>query len=104
MKIINDTEVFEPSECLFAIGYDDPSNTQYASIVIVDKAYWEKEGFMNDGIGDQSFDDDTIPHGIYNSMEATWETELPIEKARAAMLEAGFVESKELTEFVYRGE
>ncbi len=102
MKIVNDTEIFEPSECLFAIGYDDPSNTQYASIVIVDKAYWGEEGFMNDGIGDHSFDDDVIPQGISNSMEATWETKMPIEEARAAMLAVGFVESEELTKFVYR--
>jgi hypothetical protein len=102
MKIINDTEIFEPGECLFAIGYDDPNSTQYASIVIVDKQYWDEEGCMSDLIGDHSFDDGAIPDGIFNSMEATWETEMSIDDARTAMLAAGFVESKELTEFVYR--
>ena len=102
MKILNNTEVFEPSECLFAVGIVDPAFPQDVMIAITDKRYWEEEGYLNDSIGDHSFADGVIPEGMFNSMEGTWETKLPLEKARQAMLRAGFVECKEFTDFVFR--
>ena len=103
MKIINDTEVFEPSECLFSLSYEDPSNTQYLMVCVTDKVTWDERGCLNDCFGDHSMTEDAIPDGIYNSMEATWETEMSIEDARAAMLAAGFVESKDMTEWLVAG-
>lgn len=92
MQIINDTEVFEPGECLFALGYDDPSNTQYLTVCITDKATWDERECLNDCFGDHSLPEDAIPNGIWNSMEATWETKMRLEQAHAALLSAGFVE------------
>jgi hypothetical protein len=95
MQIINDTEVFEPSECIFCLDAD-PDNTGYIIASITDKAYWEWEHCLNDGIGDHSFRDGAIPDGFSNACEAMWETELSLEDARQALLAAGFVECPEL--------
>lgn len=101
MQIINDTEVFEPSECLFAVGYDDPNYTQYLSVHITDKATWDERECLNDCFGDHSLPEDAIPAGMYNAMEATWETEMLPEEARAALLKAGFVESLDMTKYLF---
>lgn len=99
MKIINHTEVFEPSECIFCIT-EDPEGSSDMMVYITDLATWEAEGCLNDCFGDHSVPDKTIPNDIFNLMEATWGTELSEIDARSAMLAAGFVESQELYDFM----
>jgi hypothetical protein len=95
MQIINNTEVFEPKECLFALS-SNPDDVGSIMIAITDKATWNREGCLNDGFGDHSLPKGTLPKEISNIMEAIWETEMSIEDVRTVLLSAGFVESPEL--------
>jgi hypothetical protein len=101
MQIINDTEVFEPSECIFCID-NDPDNSGSVIACITDKAYWDYSLCLNDCFGEHSLPKGAIPETFYEACEAMWETELPLEEARRALVAAGFVESQELDAFIKR--
>lgn len=102
MQIINDTEVFDPQECLFALAWEDPHNPNYVMIALTDKKYWEEEGCLNDCFGDHSLPPGAIPQGIWNDMEAMWGTDsMSLDNARQALIKAGFVESKEMAERLF---
>jgi hypothetical protein len=98
MKIINDTEVFEPGECLFALN----EGNDITVIAITSKAFWAKNHHLDDSLGDHSFPEETntllTKNSIWNEMESTWFADLALDETRAVMLAAGFVESKEMTE------
>jgi len=95
MQIINDTEVFEPSECYFVV-MPDPEDAEHTMVLITDKVTWDEEQCLNDSIGDHSFQDGVIPETMWNCMEATWETDISVEEARSAMQQAGFVENADM--------
>ncbi len=97
MQVINNTEVFEPSECFFAII---PDTDGTMTVSITDMETWISRGCLNDCFGDHSLPDKAIPFGFSNAMEATWETELSEEDARSAMLAAGFVESQAMHDYL----
>jgi hypothetical protein len=103
MEVINDTEVFQPSECFFAVGLD-PDGSGSVMVCVSDKETFDREGCLNDCFGDHSMTDDAIPHGIHNTMEATWESIMPLEETRTAMLKAGFVESQDMYDYLFARE
>jgi len=97
MKIENDTEIYVPNECYFGI---DESEDYPTTVLIVNKDYWDKNQCTNESIGDQSFESTIIPNDFYNVMEATWETQMPMEKAKLILEKSGFTFNKSLSEFV----
>lgn len=105
MKMIGDYEVFEPGECYFAVGYDDPSEKEYASVYISPISTWNKRECLDDSFGSHSLDDEALPLDLSNSMEATWESKYSPEEIRTAMLERGFLEGpEEMQEFLFSDE
>lgn len=100
MKIINDTKVFEPNECIFAIDEDDDG----VIVSIVDREHWNREHRCNDGIVPDTFSNDVNDAmenaGLFDVMEGTWESDSTVEETRKAMLAMGFEESQELTDFL----
>jgi hypothetical protein len=96
MQVINDTEVFEPSECLFAIMKDRDDPASYI-VLITDSQTWDNEQCLNDSFGSHSLPDGVLPEEMEEAMEATWLTFKPIEM-RAALISAGFIESSELAD------
>ena len=103
MRIIDDCEVFEPNECLFSLVYD-PDNSSELIVYVTDKATWDERGVLNDCFADHSMPEGAMPDKIWNLMEAAWETTMSLDDARTAMLGAGFVESKEMTEWLEVGQ
>ncbi|SRR5258708_5119166 len=101
MKIINNTKVFEPSECIFCLD-PDPDNPGYIMVCITDKAYWDENMCLNDQFGDHSLPDGAMPESFCGACDSMWETELPSEKARQTLIKAGFIESQELAAYIKR--
>lgn len=99
MQVINDTEVFEPSECYFAVD-PDPDNPSGSMVSITDKSYWDEEGYLNDCFGDHSLPDEIVEQmakaGITNAMEAVWTSDQPPTKVTEILAKLGFVESEAL--------
>jgi hypothetical protein len=94
MQIINDTEVFSPSECFFAVGYSN--DFQSTVVLVTDQETWTKLQCLNDCFGSHSLPVGAIPNNIHEAMESTWETEMSEEDARGAMLKDGFIEHSEM--------
>lgn len=92
-----DGELFQPSECFFAVGLEDGE----MCVAITGKEYWEEEGCLDDCFGDHCFDDDALPPRISNTAEATWESPFSVEETRAMMEAKGFVWSQEMHDFIY---
>jgi len=104
MKIIDDIEVFDPNECLFALDESDGLTV----ISITGKVFWDKNHCLDDRFGDHSLPEEIntllTKNSIWNEMEATWCADLALDETRAVMLAAGFVESKEMGETLKRME
>lgn len=96
-----DGELFQPSECYFAVGQDDPDYDGGFCVAITGKEYWEEEGCLDDCFADQCFADDALPPGIHNTSEATWESPYSIEETRALMEAKGFIWSQEMHDFMF---
>lgn len=97
MQVINDTEIFEPSECYFCVETDSDSGD--TNLYITNKSFWDEERCLNDCFADHSFSDatnDLIEKFAFNLMEATWGSELSVEETRQKMLELGFVENADM--------
>jgi len=88
MKIINDTPVFEPSECYFGLDYIDG----VLVIAITDKETWDNDHCLNDCFGSHSLPDGILPDSMSEMMEATWESDDSLEKIREDLIKAGFTE------------
>lgn len=100
MKIINDTEVFEPNECYFAVHLD-PEDENNTMISITSIEFWNKNKYLDDGFGDHSLSEniheDMENHSISNAMEAIWIAEnCSTAKAEKIMTDLGFVYSDEM--------
>lgn len=96
MEIINDTEVFQPNECFFACGIDDPDGDKIVTVYITSKNFWDEEGFLDDCFGDHSLKEGALPSGIDSIMEATWESSFSIKETRKLMEDKGFVFSQDM--------
>jgi hypothetical protein len=77
-----------PSDFYFAFldGPDGPC------VVVTPKKLWDSEGCWSD----ESEADDVLPPGFARLMESVYEYEGPRDRARARLLEAGYVENLEL--------
>lgn len=99
MKIINDTEIYEPNECYFAVEIC-PDDRAYTTIYITNKSHYDAEDCLNDNFGDHSLTQDTLDlfekNEIGNTMEATWDVELSAEKTRKLLIQMGFEENNKL--------
>lgn len=105
MKIINDTEVFEPRECYFTLSTsEDFDSGVIVSITSID--FWKENQCLDDCFGTQSLDQDVnqalLDAGISQEMEAMWGTDLTEDAAREVLTKLGFVESKEMGEILDR--
>jgi len=96
MKIINDTEVYEPSECCFAITHDDDGIT----VLITPISFWDENHCLDDGFGDHSLEENVSSElerkNIWNACESMWTSELIEDATREVLVELGFVESQEM--------
>jgi len=110
MQVINDTEVFEPSECYFAITNDpdylDDGNQSVIAITSIE--FWNDNMCLDDNFGDHSLsrevNDKLEKEDIWNACEATWSSNYSTDKIRSIMLKLGFVESSEMLAMLERGE
>jgi len=103
MKLINNTEVWEPSECYFFVDQDEEMFDGIC-VCITPIQYWNENRYLDDCFGDHSLSEEIVEKlenaDITNIMEATWSTEGTVEAAREVMLALGFVESKDMAEQV----
>jgi hypothetical protein len=88
MKIINNTEVFEPNECYFGIDTVDG----IVVVVITDKETWDQDHCLNDCFGSHSLPDDVLPDFMEEMLEAVWESDSSLEEVKQALTVAGFCE------------
>jgi hypothetical protein len=102
MKIINDTEVFDPGECYFSLQEGNGGYEPTVVISITNIDFWNEEHCLNDCFGDQSLTDETNAAmsavGVFQEMEATWGSDKSIDDTRNDMLKLGFIESKKMGE------
>ncbi|CAB4196814.1 hypothetical protein UFOVP1290_334 [uncultured Caudovirales phage] len=99
MKVIDDCEVFDPSECYFAVGIEKDCFS--TTIFITPISVWEEEGHLDDCFASQSLDYGSLPLDLSNSMEATWESKYDVEKVREAMIAKGFIENKDMYDYLF---
>lgn len=108
MKIVNDTEVFEPNECYFAVmhypEYLGMGDDTVIAITSID--FWNDNLCLDDCFGENSLSNDVSASleqaGISEACEATWGSDLSENDAREVMLKLGFVESSAMFEMLNR--
>jgi hypothetical protein len=108
MKIVDDVEVFEPSECYFAV-IDNPEYLGMENsmvIAITPIFYWNENLCLDDGFGCHSLskeiNDKLEIAGIWEACESTWCSDKSENDIKTVMFNLGFVESKELYEIMIR--
>jgi hypothetical protein len=108
MKIVNDTEVYEPNECYFAI-IDNPDyldNGDSLVIAITPVSYWNENLCLDDGFGFHSLskevNDKLETADIWEACESTWCSNKPENDVKNVMRSLGFVESQKLFEIMIR--
>jgi hypothetical protein len=82
------------SDYLFCVDYEN-SDDELAMFCFTSKDYWNKNGHLDDCL-----DELDLPAGFYNAMEATWEYEGTVEDGMKALLDAGFIYSQEMHDFI----
>lgn len=96
MKIINDTEIFEPNECYFCIDENNDNLLYITSI-----SFYEENLYLDDNFGDHSLDQKVIDQldelKILPACEAMWETDqcqLSLSQIKSKLKDIGFIEKK----------
>lgn len=106
MKIINDTEVFEPSECYFAISRNPDCTDEETTVSITSIEFWDENKCLSDTFGDHSLSDEVQSvledEEICCVTDATWSSNASVQSVRATMLKLGFVECEEMKELLER--
>lgn len=69
------------------VGYFQFDDDEY-SIAMVLKDFWDQHG----GLDGDGIDDTLIPPGFYAQAESVYETDLPTQQAKAALVAAGWQE------------
>lgn len=98
MKIINDTEVFEPKECYFTVELDPENDDNFGTMIgITNINYWNENHCQNDCFGSHSLDRGVLPYDFDPVMDATWVSEKEPEEVKKIMLSLGFIELPQKT-------
>ena len=102
MQVINDTEVFEPNECYFAVE-PDPEDINEVMVYITSKEYYDENQCLDDCFADHSLPENIVEkledNDISNLMEATWGSSLSLDEVRKVMTNIGFIENKDMLKF-----
>ena len=102
MKIVNDTEIYEPSECYFSVDVIDSETV----ISITPIPFWEAEHCLSDTFGDHSLTSAVSGifegHGIWGATDSMWTSELNEETTKSILIGWGFVESQAMHDFLNR--
>jgi hypothetical protein len=108
MQIVNDTEIYEPSECYFTVAHD-PRMDPDVMISITPISFWEDSHYLSDQFGDHSLTKEVCNKleaaGIWGACDSTWTSDsatYSVDTVRAALLDLGFVESQEMHDFLNR--
>lgn len=100
MKIIDDTQVFEPNECYFGLDCVEEEEVEddIVVVLITDKENWDNDHCLNDCFGSQSLPDGILPDSMSEVSEATWTSHSSLEEVRALLLSLGFTECNAISE------
>lgn len=95
---------YQPNECIFALGIN-PYDDNEIMISIMDKESWDRDHYLSDQFGNHSFAGAPLPADWNNITDSIWVAgtyRWSIDLIRAGLVSLGFVESKELTDFLAR--
>lgn len=83
----------------FVFCVNNSEGDEYITFPITSTEYWNENGCICDGQEDHDVRE-LLPDGFSNSMEGTWEYNGAAEEGKQKLLDAGFVHSDALDDFI----
>lgn len=87
----------------FIFGVEEADEGYEVGIVLVNKDFWEENGYVNDGFTEKEYDflQPILERcGLEECMEASYDITNDLETTKAMLISEGLEYSEELTEFL----